>query len=459
MPGIRYKFCRGIAEEFTLIYNALMSNLLQGRISPRIILFCLILMLGILARVWGFGSHPPGLNVDEAGVGVDAFSIYHTGVDHNGISYPVHLVASGSGQTALYSYVLIPFIALFGLSTLTVRLPMLIAGILSLPLIYVIAKHIGDEKYALIAMFLLAISPWHIVLSHWGFEGNSLPFIFMIGFACLLKSREGNYWFILACLFFGLSLYAYWTAHAAIIIFMICSVSVLIYAKRVSVRKLLFGLLILFLIGLPIGLFVLINLLHLDTIHLGVVTIPRLPTQPRWETVTILFGGHPLQGLLANSVSLIKLLWVGSDGLTTNTVEPYGYFYPFSLPFALLGAFLLVKYWNVDNKPDRLQLLSWFAAALVIGLIELANINRVNLIFIPLILFVATFLAWLADRSRVGLVVAGAVLLIGFAFFTRDYHSSQYQHLARKTFVSGLVPAVEYASREGIIRSVSPTRS
>jgi len=226
-------------------------------------------------------------------------------------------------------------------------------------------------------------------------------------------------------------------------------VLVLIYAKRVNVRSLGFGLFILFLIGLPIGLFVLINLLHLDTIHLGAVTIPRLPTQPRWETVTVLSGGNPFRFLIVNFISVLKLLWAGSDGLTSNSVEPYGYFYPFTLPFAILGAFLLIRYWNVNNKPDRLLLLSWFAASLVIGLIQLVNINRVNLIFIPLILFVAAFLAWLGDRSHAGLIVAIAALLVGFAFFTREYHSSQYQHRARKTFVSGLVPAVEYASRTG----------
>ena len=40
-------------------------------------------------------------------------------------------------------------------------------------------------------------------------------------------------------------------------------------------------------------------------------------------------------------------------------------------------------------------------------------------------------------------------MLVGFILFTREYHSSQYQRQARKTFVNGLVSAVDYARHSG----------
>lgn len=106
------------------------------KLTSHHILFGLILVLGILARVWGFGSLPAGMAKDEAMIGVDAYTLLHYGVDRFGNSYPVHLSSYGTGQNVLYAYLLMPLIALRDLTPGVVRLPMLLAGILSLPLIW-----------------------------------------------------------------------------------------------------------------------------------------------------------------------------------------------------------------------------------------------------------------------------------------------------------------------------------
>ena len=97
------------------------------------LLFAVILLLGIFARTWEFRSLPPGLHHDEASSGVDAYYLYHYGVDRQNVSYPIHFIAWGSGQNAPYAYLLIPFIALFGLSPTVIRLPILLSGIATLP--------------------------------------------------------------------------------------------------------------------------------------------------------------------------------------------------------------------------------------------------------------------------------------------------------------------------------------
>src|SRR3972149_9451579 len=100
------------------------------RISRAQLLFILIMLLGIFARVWEFPSLPPNLDQDEVSAAVDAFSLYAYGVDRNGIPFPVHLVSWGSGMSALYAYILIPLIALGGLTPLVVRLPLLLFGLI-----------------------------------------------------------------------------------------------------------------------------------------------------------------------------------------------------------------------------------------------------------------------------------------------------------------------------------------
>jgi 4-amino-4-deoxy-L-arabinose transferase-like glycosyltransferase len=146
-------------------------------------LFLFILAVGIFARVWDFGKVPPGLNPDEASIGVEAYYLLKFGMDRNGMSYPVHLISWGSGQNALYAYLIMPFIALRGLNTEAIRLPMMLSGILCLPLMYYVGKQMFGKKYALVSMFFLAISPWHIVNTRWAVESNILPFIFLTGFA------------------------------------------------------------------------------------------------------------------------------------------------------------------------------------------------------------------------------------------------------------------------------------
>lgn len=76
----------------------------------------LLFLLGAVIRILYIGSIPPGLNQDEASIGYDAYSILHYGIDRNGVHLPIHLIAWGSGQNALYAYLSMPFIWLFGLT-------------------------------------------------------------------------------------------------------------------------------------------------------------------------------------------------------------------------------------------------------------------------------------------------------------------------------------------------------
>jgi hypothetical protein len=47
------------------------------------------------------------------------------------------------------------------------------------------------------------------------------------------------------------------------------------------------------------------------------------------------------------------------------------------------------------------------------------------------------------------LVIAICALLVGFAFFTRDYHGQQYRSKANAEFFNGLLPALDFARQEG----------
>lgn len=167
--------------------------------------FLLILAIAIFFRFYWLDKVPPSASLDEASIGYNAFSILKTGADEYGTKFPILLRAYDDWRPALYVYLVIPFIKILGLNVLAVRLPSVILSILTIIAVYFLVKKLFyEEKIALIASFLLAISPWHIYLSRLGHEVNAGLAFFI--FAMLLIFWKRAY---LAAIFFILSFISY----------------------------------------------------------------------------------------------------------------------------------------------------------------------------------------------------------------------------------------------------------
>ncbi len=432
----------------SLSLNALVNTIRRKIFNPTM-LFILILALGTFARIWQFNLVPPGLNQDEASIGLEAYNLFYYGIDRNGLSYPVNFISWGNGMDALYGYVLMPFM-FFGLTPFIIRLPVLISGVLTLPLVFFIGKRTLGLNFALIAMFLLAISPWHILMSRWGINENILPFLFSLGVACLLLSTIENCWFMVATLLFGLCLYAYGATYVAVPIFLACTIPILLISKRVKKKVVLIGMVIFTILGLPILLFIMVNALGWNTLQIGIFSIPRLPVTARFLDMAAVTQADPIFTVINNLRNLLKLLLIyQTDRQVWNVVEPFGYMYPFSISLAVIGATLLTSSSISKPAPEKLLLLAWLIAALVIGLVQLANMNRIHLVFIPIIFCIAFFMDWLTDKSRLALGALIAIYLISFYTFTNVYFGAAYRAEASKAFFAGLIPALDLARQEG----------
>src|SRR3990167_10599272 len=90
----------------------------------------LILFVSTLFRLWGLGKIPEGFHADEAAFGYNAYSLLKTGKDEYGKVIPLVLRSFDDYKGAIYSYLTVPFVALFGLNEFSVRLPTAIAGTL-----------------------------------------------------------------------------------------------------------------------------------------------------------------------------------------------------------------------------------------------------------------------------------------------------------------------------------------
>jgi len=399
-------------------------------------------LVGLGARVFAFGEVPPGLNQDEASIGYEAWALLHYGVDRNGFSWPVHLTSWGSGQNALYAYLAIPFVAAFGLSAFTTRLPMLLAGIASVPLVWVCARRSFGEKAAWGAVAAVALSPWHIMLSRWALESNLLPAVFLGGLVCLIvswDSARGGVWLVCACAMFGACLYAYGTAYLAVPLFVIGALALGVFTGNFSLDRALGGFTVFALISLPIGAYVFINVFKWHTVSVGAITIPRLPVTPRLQTMVT---STPFS---TNARDLWHLLVNQSDGLPYNITEPYGILYTnvlffFALAFAIGAAVLaLQRRW----PGTRALVACWLIAALPTGFVQEPNINRVNLLLMGLVFAAGVALGVLEKWLRGSLAVAILVLLAWSAAFLPHYFANQ-RRLLTVEYAEGFLEALQH---------------
>jgi len=412
-------------------------------------LIVLLFLIGAVVRCAAAGGIPPGLNQDEASIGYEAYSILHEGVDRNGNFYPVHLIAWGSGQNALYAYLSMPFIFAFGLNVFSVRIVSLLFGLLGLILFYSIAKALfQSERGAALAAFFIVINPWHIMMSRWALESNLFPTLALLAVWFVIKAAESSrsrwlYGFTIAM---GMSLYAYGTAYFFVPLFA-AAVYVLLLAKRLFTARAVFGQgVLLILLAVPIALFVLINRYDWPAISIGPITIPKL-TVPRVEEVSSVFSGGGLNRLLEHFNSFLQLLVSQNDGLPWNVIPSFGMFYPLALPLALLGIIPLVKQLASRFSLAPAIIGVWLLVTAIMASMTDVNINRINIVFFPVIMLAAAGLLWLGNRVK-GLVKAAVCV---FAFLFAAFCSSYFTEFPDKispSFYESFGEAIVYASAE-----------
>lgn len=219
----------------------------------------LVVSLAFLLRILWLNKYPVGFTADEASLGYDAYSILKTGKDQWGQNFPLALRSFGDFKLPLYTYLMIPSVTVFGLNEFAVRLPAAILGTLAVLIVYLLTKELfKDDKLAIFASLILAISPWHLSLSRGAFEANLTTFFLPLGILLFLKGlKEKNYLF-LSAIAFGLNLFTY---HSARYVTPIIGL-VLVFWKKNQVRErykdflipvFIFGIFLFLAIGIILG--------------------------------------------------------------------------------------------------------------------------------------------------------------------------------------------------------------
>lgn len=167
--------------------------------KDKIILFifvCVYLFLEIV------NIHLPGLFSDEALQGCGALQILKKVpqpylISGDSLYFPLMMVPY---ETAIESYILLPFLFLFGINIVGLRMAPVIIGIFALIFTYLFTKDFFNKKTAVIVLFLLVINPSFLLQTKLGL--NSASMIQVTGMGALFflwkwyQTRNSRYFYL-----------------------------------------------------------------------------------------------------------------------------------------------------------------------------------------------------------------------------------------------------------------------
>lgn len=348
-----------------------------------------IIFIASVLRLWQLGAVPLSPDWDEVSLGYNAYSIIQTGRDEYGKLLPIVLESFGDYKPALYSYVAIPSISMFGLNSFAVRLPSAIFGILTVLATYFLVKEVFSitgnktKRYAvtiaLLSALLLAISPWHIQFSRAAFESNVGLAFNVVGTLLFLYGLRNHWFLVLSALFFGLNLSVYqservFTPLLVILLLFVFRKQFFAVKKKYLTTAVIVGIIAVspFLYFVATNNDALSRAKSVSIFTQETVLVERerqsfLEDKQNNDALGTIF--HSIKVLNAKSIigaytSHFDFNWLFITGDNARHHAPnMGLLYLWELPFLLLGIYLLL--FGAYKKEIKLLIFGWFLLAAV----------------------------------------------------------------------------------------------
>ncbi len=418
------------------------------------ILFVLLLLGGAFLRMWNLTGLPDGLQQDEASIGYEAYCLASTGMDRNGFHWPVYPITWGSGGgSPLMIYLNVITTKLFGSGIWSIRIVPAFLGTLTLLLFFLLLYRSFGSGTALAGLLVLSVMPWHIILSRWSLDSNTMPFwqllsLFLMVRAASSKEHQTRR-YLAAAFFFGVCLYSYGSANVVIPLTLLFSCAFLLQRRLLSLKQLLLCLAVFLVTCLPLAVFYAVNFLGLPEFSAAWISFPRF-TSSHFGSVFVSFDRNLPSALWKNLKDLVCTLTIGLTGeVSWNAMPGYWTLYCFTWPVALAGVlFGRTKRQQTISAAQISDaiLLSSLAAALIFSLFIQQDINREVLLFLPLIYWFVKGLRWMSGTMRqVPAILSVFLLLLGFISFAKDYYGGTYNSIAATDFMPGYGDAMACA--------------
>lgn len=438
-------------------------------LSIKFIFPSLIFVIGACVRLYLFGSIPAGYQMDEAYGAWNALSLYYGGIDSAGYSYPVYFEAWGGGQNALNTYLMLPWIALFGgrMNLYVIRLPQVILSLATLVAVYFLMKKIFDTHIACWSMFLVAICPWHIMVSRWGLESNLAPGFLILGLCFFVYGLDCAPLMTISALCYGLSLYCYATIWPIVPVMLGLQILYCIIHHRLRFSGwMIASAVLLVLLAIPLICFLLVNMGILPSFKIGIFSVYAMTDFRSGELA------HSFIEMIDNFKNMIYLFVHQTNVRPYDLIMPYGFFYNPGRCFIVVG--ILGLLWNFGKsilakkyEPSVLILIQLFGAG-SIGILIHVSMTQINCAYLPMMITGAVGISlcigllkkildrWAQKRAVISACALELCILLCFLYqfrnFTQEYFTS-YKELASAYFQAGTDEAVRtacnIADREG----------
>ena len=372
-----------------------------------------ILFLGAILRLYNLDRYP--LWYDEASVALEEKGISSLAPVHKFMDPGFYV--EKQGYLYLYNHVFIYYWKkIFGNSVFNLRLSSVIWGILGLYMFYWLARCIYNKNVALISVFLLAISPFHLQYSQELRPYAAVSFFSLAAFFALFNILIGK----------GKKYWVFFVVANTLNIYLLSTTFPILLAQIIFVlilkpeRKKLLGLsaavLAILLLTIPVVLIIIPNLVIMLT-----------------KSVDLDLTEFPLWWQKIGFVNLLFTLRNFSLGYYVNFFSPVGLITP------LILFFLFVRGNYKDSSKPRVlfnttmlafPILSIF---LVSKLVKVFYIDRYFLCLLPIYILVAArgldyYRKWL---RYVLLIVITALTSVGIRNYYLDLLPSDYQqHIA-----------------------------
>ena len=433
----------------------------------------IIVLIAAFLRFYQLGSNPPSLTWDEAAWGYNAYSLGIDGKDEFGRFLPFNYLESfGDFKPTLYAYLDIIPIKIFGLTEFATRFPSALFGVLTVLMTFFLVKRIfytskQKENYALMSSLILAISPWHIMLSRGAFEANVASFFIISGVWAFLagvqapavsESRTEKKWYlIISAISFALSMYIFNTSR--IVSPLLVLLLIVVFRKKLweFKKQTLIAFIIGFLIFIPIFGFLLTPQASLRFKEVNIFSnkeVIETSNQQIENDGNVLWSKVIHNRRLLYSVEYIKhyfdnlspnFLFIKGDGNPKFSIQSVGQMYIWDIIFFVGGILFLIR------KREG----NWWLVPLwlLIGILPAATARetphalRIETTLPTFQIFVAYGFVVLMDKitKYKKFIVYGLlfILFLNFLYFYRNYFN-HYPYEYSGEWQYGYKQSIEY---------------
>lgn len=416
------------------------------------IILPLILIIAFFIRFIDL-NNTPALNPDEAALGYNAYSLILTGKDEHGASWPLHFKSFGDYKPGGYVYLAIPFIKIFGLTPLAVRLPNLILSLLTILFLYKLVLLL-TKNYLLSSLtaFVLAVSPWHIHFSRGAWESSAALSFIVIGIYFFFKSIKEKFLlnFLLFTLYFVLSLYIY---HSARLVAPLLALSLCCLYFKFLIKKLpqiIIPIIFAGLLAAPV-LFSFLN--NGGTARIGGVglTADTGPASRSEELLNQHQGVKLTNRIIHNKRILYLISWaqkysshfdlnflgINGDEVPRSRSPEIGQIHLIEIPLLILGIIFFLKSKEFSSKSKTFLFLFLFITPVASSLtFQAPSALRALPMVIPITIFISAGIYYLFTlfrnfESKISNLLKIFFILI-YGYFIAYYFDSYFLHYAKR---------------------------